>query len=188
MTTKLIVFSGPSGVGKSTIIKQLFNDDFLDAEFSISATNRKPRPNEVDGKHYHFLSTEEFQAKIQNDEFVEWEEVYPGRFYGTLKNEVERIRGNNKHVLFDIDVVGGLNIKKLYGMQAVTIIVKPPSLEVLGERLKLRGTETAESLNTRLSKAEQELSLAPQFDIQITNDDIDKTVVDAKKAISEFLH
>ncbi len=186
MATKLIVFSGPSGSGKSTIVKRLMDNNFLNAEFSVSATNRPPRKGEKHGEHYYFLTTDDFSKKIENDDFVEWEQVYEGRFYGTLRTEVENIRIRNKHVLFDIDAVGGLNIKKFYGDEAVLIYVKPPSLEVLRKRLENRGTETAESLKTRLSKAEYELSLATGFDAQVVNDNLDTAVQQVKEVLKQF--
>ncbi|HPF51197.1 MAG TPA: guanylate kinase, partial [Draconibacterium sp.] len=143
MKGKLIIFSAPSGAGKTTIVKYLLQKG-LDLEFSISATSREPRANEINGKDYYFLSTEEFVQKVQNDEFLEWEEVYKGIRYGTLKSEVERIRNNGKNVIFDVDVVGGLNIKKYYGDEALAIFVQPPSVEELRKRLTSRSTETEE--------------------------------------------
>ena len=182
MNKKLIVFSGPSGSGKTTLVNRLLFDNFLDAEFSVSATNRGPRKNEKDGKEYYFLTTENFKQKISEHAFVEWEEVYPGRFYGTLKSEVERIRRSGKHVLFDIDAVGGINVKKMYGDEAITIFVKPPSTAELKKRLEKRATEDAESLKTRIDKAEYELSLAKHFDHTVVNDDL-KSATDTVKAI-----
>lgn len=187
MSAKLIVFSGPSGSGKSSIVKRLTDEDYLDAQFSVSATNRPARKNEKNGVHYYFLSSEEFRQKISDDEFVEWEQVYEGRFYGTLRSEVERIRSEGKHVLFDIDAVGGLSIKKLYGEDALLIFIKPPSLSALKERLEKRGTETAENLKTRLDKADYELSLAPKFDVQVVNDRLETAVEEVKRVLSDFL-
>jgi guanylate kinase len=180
MNKKLIVFSGPSGSGKTTLVNRLLFDDFLDAEFSVSATSREPRKNEKDGKEYYFLTAENFKQKISENAFVEWEEVYPGRFYGTLKSEVERIRRSGKHVLFDIDAVGGINIKKMYGADALTFFVKPPSKKELIKRLKGRATEDTESLKMRIDKAEYELSLAEKFDYNVVNDDLEKAVNELK--------
>jgi guanylate kinase len=188
MNTKLIVFSGPSGSGKTTLVNHLLSDNFIDAEFSVSATSREPRENETHGKEYYFLSVDSFKQKISEEAFVEWEEVYPNRFYGTLKTEVERIRKSGKHVLFDIDAVGGINIKKMYGDDALTFFVKPPSTEELKRRLKNRATEDAESLKVRIAKAEYEISLSEQFDYTVVNDDLENATEVVKTILTDNLH
>jgi guanylate kinase len=163
MKGKLIIFSAPSGAGKTTIVRHLLEKN-LNLEFSVSATSRAPRPNETNGKDYYFLTEKEFKQKIENNEFLEWEEVYKGIYYGSLKSEVERIRNLGKNVIFDVDVVGGLNIKKFYGDEALAIFVQPPSVEELRKRLISRSTETEEKIQMRIAKAEHELSFAKQFD------------------------
>ncbi len=186
MKGKLIIFSAPSGAGKTTIVRHLLEKD-LNLEFSISATSREPRPNETHGKDYYFLTEKEFKLKIENDEFLEWEEVYNGIYYGSLKSEVERIRNHGKNVIFDVDVVGGLNIKKFYGNEALAIFVQPPSVEELRKRLISRSTETEEKIQMRIAKAEHELSYANQFDVLITNNDLTLACQEAEKLIREFL-
>ncbi len=186
MLGKLIIFSAPSGAGKTTIVRHLLKQD-LNLEFSISATSRGKRHNETNGKDYYFLSPEEFRSKIDNKEFLEWEEVYTGTFYGTLKSEVERIRKKGKNVIFDVDVVGGCNIKKYYGDDALAIFVKPPSVEELHNRLILRSTDTSEVIENRIQKAEYELSFANQFDLIIINEELGKAFEEAEKCIREFL-
>lgn len=186
MKGKLIIFSAPSGAGKTTIVRHLLEKGF-NLEFSVSATSRGPRPHEVNGKDYYFLSETEFREKIENKDFLEWEEVYSGIFYGTLKSEVERIRSIGKNVIFDVDVVGGLNIKKHYGDEALAVFVQPPSVEELRRRLKARSTETEEKIAMRIAKAEHELSFAPQFDIIIVNENLEKAFAEAEKVISVFL-
>ncbi|HYQ55895.1 MAG TPA: guanylate kinase [Draconibacterium sp.] len=186
MKGKLIIFSAPSGAGKTTIVKHLLQQG-LDLEFSISATSRQPRHTETHGKDYYFLSGNEFLEKVENDEFLEWEEVYKGTSYGTLKSEVERIRNQGKNVVFDVDVVGGLNIKKYYGDEALAVFVQPPSVEELRKRLVGRSTDSDEKIAMRVAKAEHELSFAPQFDVVIINDKLEDAYVDAEKIIAEFL-
>lgn len=186
MKGKLIIFSAPSGAGKTTLVKHLLQKRF-NLEFSISATSREARHTETHGKDYYFLSGEEFSAKIGNDEFLEWEEVYKGTYYGTLKSEVERIRNQGKNVIFDVDVVGGLNIKKYYGDEALAVFVKPPSVEELRRRLRGRSTETEEKIQMRIAKAKHELSFAREFDVVITNDNLELAFEEAEKIISEFL-
>ena len=183
---KLIIFSAPSGSGKSTIIDAVLQKDY-NLEFSISATNRAPRGEEKDGKEYYFLSTEEFNKKIKNDELIEWEEVYPGTYYGTLKDEVERITAKGNNVIFDLDVIGGLNMKKLYGSNALAIFIQPPSLEVLKIRLTNRGTDSPENIEERLAKVEEELSYADKFDTVIVNDDLNKTIELTEEVLANFL-
>nr|WP_321484766.1 guanylate kinase [uncultured Draconibacterium sp.] len=186
MKGKLIIFSAPSGAGKTTIVKHLLQKGF-DLEFSISATSREPRHTETHGKDYYFLSGEEFLSKVENEEFLEWEEVYKGTSYGTLKSEVERIREQGKNVVFDVDVVGGLNIKKYYGDEALAVFVQPPSVEELRNRLVGRSTDSEEKIAMRVAKAEHELSFAPQFDVVIINDKLEDAFVEAEKIISGFL-
>jgi len=184
---KLIIFSAPSGSGKTTIVKQILKTD-IPFQFSVSATSRPPRDNEIDGRDYYFLTPKTFREKIENHEFLEWEEVYEDQYYGTLKSEVERIRENNHHVLFDIDVVGGLNIKKQFGNEALSIFVMPPHIKELEKRLKIRGTENEESLSKRLAKSEHEMTFAPEFDKVIINDELQKAVEETHKIIKEFLN
>ncbi len=184
---KLIIFSAPSGAGKTTIVKHLVKQDF-GLEFSISATSRAPRHTETHGKDYYFLTREEFQQKIENDDFLEWEEVYAGTHYGTLKEEVERIRNKGKHVVFDVDVVGGVNIKKYYGDEALSVFVKPPSLEELRNRLIHRSTDSLEVIEKRMAKAEYELSFEPQFDVVLTSTEVPVTCAKADKIVTDFLN
>lgn len=186
MKGKLIIFSAPSGAGKTTIVKHLLQKDF-GLEFSVSATSRQPRPGEIDGKDYYFLPEKEFRRKIENNEFLEWEEVYTGIFYGTLKSEMECIRNAGKNVIFDVDVVGGLSIKKLYGNEALAVFVQPPSVEVLRNRLQNRSTESEEKIRIRMAKAEKELGFVSRFDVIIVNDDLPKALMEAEKVVSEFL-
>lgn len=186
MKGKLIIFSAPSGAGKTTIVRHLLEKGF-DLEFSISATSREARHTETHGKDYYFLSPEDFAKKVENDEFLEWEEVYKGTSYGTLKSEVERIRNNGKNVIFDVDVIGGLNIKKYFGDEALAVFVQPPSVEELRKRLTARSTESEDKIAMRVAKAEQELSFAPQFDVIIVNDDLEKAFEEAEKVLVDFL-
>lgn len=159
----------------------------LNIHFSISATSRLPRGTEKSGVEYYFLSPEEFRERIANEEFIEYEEVYPDTFYGTLKSEVDRLLSENNNVIFDVDCVGGLNIKKIYGEQALSIFIMPPSVEVLRERLEKRGTDSQEVIEGRLAKAEFEMSFAPQFDITIFNDNYERAREDILKAVNDFL-
>ncbi|MDR1878333.1 MAG: guanylate kinase, partial [Bacteroidales bacterium] len=168
---KLIIFSAPSGTGKTTIVRHLLQSG-LPLAFSVSATNRPKRENEINGNDYYFFTTKRFKEKIQNNDFLEWEEVYPNQFYGTLLSEIERIWATGKHVLFDVDVVGGLNIKNKYPDRSLAVFLMPPSLDTLKERLMYRGTETEESIRKRKDKAEYELSFADKFDEVIINDDL----------------
>ena len=184
---KLIVFSAPSGSGKTTIVKHLLNIEKLNLEFSISATSREKRGDEVNGKDYYFLSLEEFKNKIRSDEFLEWEEVYRDNFYGTLKSEVERIWSKGKHVIFDIDVVGGIDIKRIYPERTLSVFVKPPSIEELKKRLKKRSTESEDKINMRVAKASIELATAPQFDFIIENDNLEVALKEAEELAHNFL-
>lgn len=184
---KLIVFSAPSGSGKTTIVRHLLGIDALNLEFSISATSREKRGKEVDAKDYYFLSAQAFKNKIKNDEFLEWEEVYRDNFYGTLKSEVERIWANGKHVIFDIDVSGGLRIKRKFPEQTLAIFVKPPSIDELKIRLKKRKTESEDKINMRVAKASAELATAPLFDVIITNDNLENALIEAENLVGNFI-
>lgn len=184
---KLLIFSAPSGSGKTTIVRELLGKD-LDLEFSISACSRPARKNEEDGRDYYFLSQDNFIQKIKNGEFVEWEEVYKDHFYGTLRGEVERIRNKGKHVVFDIDVQGGLNLKKTFGEEALAIFVMPPSVEELEKRLKRRSTDDPEKIRLRILKAESELKYAELFDRIIYNNDLEKAVKEAEEMVLDFIH
>lgn len=186
-TGKLIVFSAPSGSGKTTIVRHLLKQDKLNLAFSISAASREPRGKELNGKDYYFLSFQEFKNKIKADEFLEWEEVYRDNFYGTLKTEVERLWALGKHVIFDIDVSGGLRIKDKFPEKTLAIFVKPPDLNELIRRLKDRGEETEEKISMRVAKAPAELATAPLFDIIIVNDNLEKALNEAETLVGDFL-
>ena len=186
MNGKLIIFSAPSGSGKSTIINYLMQQN-LGLAFSISATSRAPRGNEQHGVEYFFLSPEEFRERIAAGEFLEYEEVYTDRFYGTLKAQVERQLEAGQHVVFDVDVVGGCNIKEYYGDRALSLFIQPPSVEVLRQRLEGRGTDAPEVIQQRLDKAEYELSFAPKFDKIIINDDLETAKAEALEVIKRFV-
>ncbi|HEY8783816.1 MAG TPA: guanylate kinase [Mucilaginibacter sp.] len=183
---RLIIFSAPSGAGKTTIVQHLLSK-IPQLEFSISATTRKPRGDERNGKDYYFISKEEFLHRIATKQFVEFEEVYTGTFYGTLRTEIERIWQKGKVVIFDIDVQGGLHLKRKYDGQALAIFVQPPSLEVLIKRLTGRGTDTIEKLKERIIKAEKELNYAPQFDIILKNHDLQTACKEAEELVLNFL-
>lgn len=183
---KLLIFSAPSGAGKSTIVNYLLQQD-LNLSFSVSATSRPPRGSEQNGVEYYFLSPDEFRAKIQNDEFLEYEEVYQDRYYGTLKSEVQRIVDQGGNVIFDVDVVGGCNIKTYYGDKALSVFVEPPSIEALRERLEKRATDSADVITDRVAKAEYELTFAPQFDVIIRNEDLDTAKAETLSVVSNFL-
>jgi len=183
---KAILFSAPSGCGKTTIIRELMQ--YFDCfDFSISATSRQPRGNEADGKDYYFLSHEEFMSRVDADLFLEWEEVYQGTCYGTLKSEIDRIWNSGKVIVFDVDVNGGRNIKRYFGNDALSIFVMPPSLEVLEQRLRSRGTDSEESIAKRLGRSAEELKQSSYFDVTIVNDDLQRAVEETRKVIENFL-
>ena len=184
---KLIIFSAPSGAGKTTIVKHLLGQDF-GLEFSISATSRAPRHTETPGVDYYFLSPEEFEQKVKAGEFLEWEEVYPGTCYGTLKAEVERIRETGKHVIFDVDVVGGTNIKKFYGDEALAVFVQPPSIGELRKRLLGRSTDPLDVIEKRVDKAAYELTFAPHFDVILVSEELSLTLANADRLVSDFIN
>lgn len=183
---KALIFSAPSGAGKTTIVRHLMSVR-PELDFSISATTRSPRETEKDGKDYYFLSKEDFQRRIDNHEFLEWEEVYQGTFYGTLRSEVRRIWEEGKHVVFDVDVEGGVNLKKALGERAFAIFVKVTDLEVLRNRLRSRGSETEESLDRRVQKAELEMNYEGHFDFSLLNDDLDRSKKQAEEKVSSFI-
>jgi len=186
MAGKAIIFCAPSGSGKTTIVKHLLKNN-SDLGFSISASTRDRRGRtEQDGKDYHFLTPDDFKEKIVHNEFIEWEEVYEGNYYGTLKSEIERIWQEGKNVIFDVDVKGGLNLKKYFGDKALAIFVKVPSMEILAQRLHGRGTESAESLSRRLFKAKFEMSFQDEFDIVLINEDLNKSLAEAQRLYDEF--
>lgn len=186
MAGKLIIFSAPSGSGKSTIINYLLEQG-LDLRFSISATSRAPRGEEKNGVEYYFLTPDEFRRRIAAGDFLEYEEVYTDKFYGTLKSEVERILEAGSNVIFDVDVVGGCNIKQFYGERALSVFIQPPSVEELRRRLTGRGTDAPEVIESRLAKAEYELGFAPKFDVVIVNDDLAKAKEETLRTVREFL-
>ncbi len=185
---KLVIFSAPSGSGKSTLVNYLMSQPDANFAFSISCTSRAPRGEEQNGREYYFLTPEEFRRRIANDEFLEYEEVYADKFYGTLKSEVERLSAEGKTVLFDVDVKGGVNIKKFYGDRALSIFVQPPSIEELSRRLHSRGTDAEDVIQVRLDKAAYELTFAPQFDRIIVNDDLDTAKAEVVRVVDDFLN
>ena len=187
MKDMLVIVSAPSGAGKTTIVKKLL-EAFPDLKFSVSACSRPKRINETEGLDYYFISSEEFRKKIINNEFLEWQEVYKGSYYGTLKNEVNRIWNQNNYVIFDIDVIGGLNIKKMYNDKALSIFIMPPSIELLEERLRKRLTDNEESIKIRVEKARKEMEFANNFDNIIVNDDISKATDIAISLVKKFLY
>jgi guanylate kinase len=184
---KLLVFSAPSGSGKTTIVRYLLQHPELNLAFSVSAATREAREGEIDGEHYHFISLEDFKKHIKGEDFVEWEEVYRDNFYGTLKSEVERIWAEGKNVIFDIDVAGGLRIKKKFPDETLAVFVKPPSIDELKIRLKKRSTETDDKINMRIAKASVELATAPQFDTIIKNYDLDTAKKEAYELVKNFV-
>ena len=186
MKGKAIIFSAPSGAGKTTIVKHLLALD-MGLEFSISACSRPPRAQEVHGRDYYFMSVARFREQIEQENFIEWEEVYRDHFYGTLKSELDRIWNSNRHVVFDVDVIGGLNLKKYFGPQALAIFVQPPTLEALEERLRDRSTDADDKIATRLEKAGKEMKFARQFDVVLVNDILEETLEEAERLVKEFL-
>ena len=184
---KCIIFSAPSGAGKTTIVHFLLRQA-LGLEFSVSACSRDPRGEEVNGKDYHFLGLEGFKENINKGAFIEWEEVYTNNYYGTLQSEIERIWDNGHTVIFDVDVIGGLNLKRIFGDQALSIFVQPPSYEELEKRLRFRSTETEDKIRQRMEKANTELSFAKDFDIVLVNDDLEAACEKAKKLVESFLN
>jgi len=184
---KLIVFSAPSGSGKTTIVKHLLQQKCLNLEFSISATSRDSRGDEQHGKDYYFISLEQFKNHIKNEDFLEWEEVYRDNFYGTLKSEIHRIWEQGKNVIFDIDVVGGLRIKRKFPEQTLAVFVKPPSVDDLKIRLKKRKTESEEKINMRVAKASVEMATAPQFDYTIVNDVLENALTEAEALVKKHI-
>ncbi len=183
---KMFIFTAPSGAGKTTIVRHLLQKyDFLD--FSVSATTRKKRPHEVDGKDYFFITPEEFRNKINNGEFAEWEEVYEDQYYGTLKSEIERVWAKGKHIVFDIEVKGATNIKKMYGDRCLAVFIRPPSLEVLIERLKNRKTESEKSLKKRIARVKKEMKYENTFDKVLVNDLLEVAFVEAEYIVETFV-
>ncbi len=187
MDNKVLIFSAPSGSGKSTIVNHILSLYPGSMEFSVSATSRPPRGEEVHGREYYFLSTEEFRQMIAEDKFVEYEEVYEGRFYGTLKSECERIWAAGHVIIFDVDVKGGVNLKRYFGDAALSVFIKAPSVEVLRERLIKRGTDSPEAIEERVAKAEEELTYAPKFDYVLVNDDLSTAYSESEKVVEDFL-
>ena len=183
---KIIIISAPSGCGKSTIINALLRQGEIDMQFSVSATNRPPREGEEHGVNYYFLTDDEFRSAIAGDEFVEYEEVYPGRYYGTLKREIARITDGGHNVVLDIDVKGGVNVKRMYGDQAVSVFIKPPSVAALRQRLEGRGTEDAEAIAQRVARAEFEIGFAPQFDHTVINDNLDEAITQVSNILKSL--
>lgn len=183
---KLVIFSAPSGAGKTTIVQYLLHAGH-NLEFSVSAASRQKRQNEADGRDYHFITPDEFRKKISNNEFLEWEEVYKDHYYGTLKSEVERILNNGHHVIFDVDVKGGLNIKRHYGNRALAVFVMPPGLRKLEERLRGRSTDNEDSIQRRIAKAAEEISFASRFDTIVINDDLKTALIEANRLVAKFL-
>ena len=184
---KILIFSAPSGSGKTTIVNRLLSEGILDAEFSVSATSRAPRKGETHGKEYYFLSPEEFRRRIETEEFLEWEQVYADTYYGTPRSELARIWENGRVVVLDVDVVGGLNIKRMYPEESLAIFIMPPSIEELRARLEGRGTETPDKVDMRIAKAEREISFSKDFDVIIVNDDLEKAVEEARATVLDFL-
>lgn len=183
---RLIIISAPSGCGKSTIIGEIMRRGNVDLQFSVSATNRSPRRGETDGEHYHFLTDDQFKQAIADDAFIEYEEVYPGRFYGTLKSEVNRRLDEGQTVVLDIDVKGGLRVKKMFGAGALSIFIQPPGIDELRRRLTARATDSQEAIDQRVGKAEQELSYAPHYDVQVVNDRLEDAVSEVERSIISF--
>ena len=187
MEGKLVILSGPSGAGKSTISKHLLENKDFNLSFSVSACSRKQREGEVQGQDYYFLSIDNFKSKIEDNEFLEWEEVYPNHYYGTLKIEVEKNRAMGKNILFDVDVMGAINIKRTYKENALAVFIQPPSLEILEQRLNERKTENPEILSKRVRKAEMEMTYARKFDHIVINDELEKVMQETTNLVADFL-
>lgn len=187
MGGKIVIISAPSGAGKSTLVKHLLRNKGYRFEFSVSVCSRKPRNGEKEGVHYYFMSIEDFRKKIEEDEFIEWEEVYRGQYYGTLKSEINRISSKKNNILFDVDVMGGISLKSYFREKALAIFIKPPSIEALERRLVDRGTETEKEIQKRIRKAKHELRYAEKFDKIVVNDDLDKAQKELEGIIAEFL-
>lgn len=186
MKGKAIIFSAPSGAGKTTIVKHLLQLE-MGLEFSISACSRPPRKQEVDGRDYYFMSVADFRKHVEQDDFLEWEEVYQGHYYGTLKTELDRIWSRQKHVVFDVDVFGGLNLKGYFGQNALAVFVQPPSMHELEKRLRDRSTDTDDKIRDRMKKAGNELKYAGQFDVILVNDNLEDTLLQGEKIVRDFL-
>ena len=184
---KIIIISAPSGTGKSTIINRIIADTSLGLQFSISATSREPRKGEAHGVNYYFFTEDDFRKAVADGRFVEWEEVYPARFYGTLRSEIDRITSAGHNVIMDVDVKGGVNIKRIMGADALSVFVQPPSVETLRQRLVARATDTPEQIEQRVAKAEYEMAFAPQFDRTVVNDDLHTAVEDVRKLVKDFI-
>jgi len=187
MKGKLVIITAPSGAGKTTIVRHLL-DKGLNLEFSISATTRKPRSDEKNGREYFFLSVSEFMKRVKNNEFAEWEEVYKDNYYGTLNSEMERIWSNGNHILFDVDVKGAVNLKKIYKLNAISVFIMPPSVRELGNRLRRRGTDDSEGIKLRVKKAREEMKLADQFDNIVINDNLEQAKNDVYNLVYSFIN
>lgn len=185
---KIIIISAPSGTGKSTIINRIMGDPSLDLQFSISATSRPPRAGEAHGVNYYFFTEDDFRRAVAADLFVEWEEVYPGRFYGTLRSEIDRITSDGHNVIMDVDVKGGINIRHMMGDAALAIFVEPPTVDALRERLVARATDSPEQIDQRVAKAEYEMGFAQQFDCVVINDDLHVAVEEVRKLVKDFIN
>jgi guanylate kinase len=183
---KVLIISAPSGAGKSTLVSHLLESGFP-LLFSVSATSRKPRGNEKDGREYYFITAADFRRRIRKDEFIEWQEVYKNHYYGTLRKEIERIRDTGKIPLFDVDVMGGINLKKIFGDEALSVFIMPPSVEELRRRLILRGTDTPEKIAMRVEKASSEIRLAEHFDMVVINDNLEKACIEIVNIVREFM-
>ena len=182
-----MIITAPSGAGKTTIVRHLLNKEPR-LEFSVSATTRQPRSNEMDGREYYFIPVPEFKKRVKNNEFVEWEEVYKNYYYGTLKKEVDRIWAKGNHILFDVDVKGGINLKKIYGHQAISVFIMPPSIRELEKRLRLRGTDDPEGIKTRIAKAREEMRLADQFDFIVINNRLELAESEVLELVNDFIN
>ncbi len=186
MNGKLVILAAPSGSGKTSIVNGLLEEG-LDLKFSVSATSRPQRGEEEEGEDYYFLGPEEFRRRVDQGELIEWEEVYPNRFYGTLRSEVDRIREEGRNVIFDVDVVGALNLKEQFGEEALAIFIRPPSIEALEKRIRSRNTDKERDIQERLKKAREEMRYEPEFDVVVENDELDQAIADCKEAIVQFL-